>query len=129
MQKNSGKVIIPSGRLPWAHELRVANILASNGYNVEFLPERSIKTADILLDGIEFEIKSPITNKWDKLERNLKRATKQSCNVVFDATRVKGLSDVVLAKFLSERFRRQKQLRKLLFITKAGQIIDISHFS
>ena len=44
---------------PWPHELRVANILALAGHAVEFLPKTNMKTADILLDDVAYEIKSP----------------------------------------------------------------------
>lgn len=84
-----GRVIIPAGRRPWPHELRVADILAMAGSVVEFIPESNTKTADIYLDGVEYEIKSPLTNKTDN------------------------------------KARTQKQIGKLILITKHGQIIDI----
>ena len=123
--KQRGKIIIPAGRRPWPHELRAANILAMAGHNVEFLPESSIKTADILIDGIEYEIKSPFTNKPDKLERNIKRGLKQAKNIVFDSSRVKGLRDDQLRRFLVNKAKQQKQIGELLFITRHGRIIDI----
>ena len=92
-KNNRGKIIIPGGRKPWPHKLRVANILAMAGHNIEFLPESNINTADFLLDGIAYELKSPFTNKSDKLERNIKRALKQSKNVILDSSRIKGLRD------------------------------------
>ena len=49
-----GRIIIPGGRKPWPHELRIANFLAMAGHNIEFLSESNTSTADILLDGIEF---------------------------------------------------------------------------
>lgn len=120
-----GKVVIPAGRRPWPHELRVANILALAGHSVEFLNETSNKSADILLDGVVFEIKSPITNKPDKLERNIKRGLKQSKNIIFDSSRIKKMRDDNLRRFLINKARTQKQIGKLLFVTKKGQIIDI----
>lgn len=74
MIKKYGKIIIPGDVSIWPHELRVAKILASVGFVVEFLPTRNHKTADVLVDGVEYEIKSPMTNKTDKLERVIKRA-------------------------------------------------------
>ena len=88
-----GRIIIPGGRKPWPHELRIANILAMAGHNIEFLPESNISTADILLDGIGYEMKSPFTNKPDKLERNIKRGLKQSKNIIFDSSRIKNMRD------------------------------------
>lgn len=39
------------------------------GHLVEFMPAAQIKSADILLDGVEYEIKSPITNKPDNRQQ------------------------------------------------------------
>ena len=125
-KNNRGKIIIPGGRKPWPHELRVANILAMAGHNIEFLPESNINTADFLLDGIAYELKSPFTNKSDKLERNIKRALKQSKNVILDSSRIKGLRDDKLRCFLIKKAQEQKQINNLIFITRHGQIIDIT---
>ena len=124
-QKQRGRIIIPAGRRPWLHELRIADILASAGHNIEFLPESNISTADILFDGVEYEIKSPFTNKPDKLERNIKRGLKQAKNIVFDSSRIKNMRDDNLRRFLIKKAKEQKQIGELIFITKRGQIIDI----
>ena len=123
--KQRGRTIIPAGRKPWPHELRIAEILAAAGHNIEFLPETNINTADILLDGVEYEMKSPITNKPDKLERNIKRGLKQAHNIIFDSSRIKNMRDDNLRRFLTRKAKEQKQIGELIFITKRGQIIDI----
>ena len=123
--KQRGKIIIPAGRNPWPHELRIANILAMAGHNIEFLPESNISTADILLDGVEYEMKSPFTNKPDKLERNIKRGLKQSKNIIFDSSRIKDMRDYNLRRFLVRKAKEQKQIGELIFITKRGKIIDV----
>ena len=122
---NLGRVIIPADANPWPHELRIANILAMAGHIIEFLPESNISTADILLDGVEYEMKSPLTNKPDKLERNIKRGLKQSKNIIFDSSRIKNMRDDNLRRFLTKKAKEQKQIGELIFITKRGQIIDI----
>lgn len=123
-QKRS-QVIIPAGVAPWPHELRVARILSLAGHVVEFLPPSRTKTADILLDGVEFEMKSPITSNPKKIIRNIKRALQQSRNVIIDSARIKGMRDDILRRLLINRAKDQKMLKKLLFVTKQGQIIDI----
>ena len=124
-RKRRAQIIIPAGLCPWPHELRVAKILSLAGHTVEFLPTRTSKTADILLDGIEFEIKSPLTNKPKKILHNLKRALLQSKNVIIDSSRIKGVRDNTVRKLLADRAKDQKTLKRLLLITKHGQIIDI----
>ncbi|MBR6505516.1 hypothetical protein IKT18_01570 [Candidatus Saccharibacteria bacterium] len=123
--RQKGKIIIPAGRNPWPHELRIANILAMAGHNIEFLPESNISTADILLDGVEYEMKSPFTNKSDKLERNIKRGLKQSKNIILDSSRIKDMRDDNLRRFLVRKAKEQKQIGELIFITKRGKIIDV----
>ena len=77
------------------------------------------------MDGVEYEIKSPLTSKPDKLERVIKRALKQSRNIIYDSSRIKNLRDDDLRRFLSHKAKQQPQIGKLILITKRGQIIDI----
>lgn len=127
MTKRKGKIIIPVGKAPWAHEMRVAEILAAVGHVVEFLPERTVKTADILLDGVEFEIKSPVTSKMNTFEHNLKRALKQSSNNIIDISRMDGrkMPEAKVKSFLLLKCKQHPQIKRMLLITKAKQIIDI----
>lgn len=126
MPKCVGKIIIPAGRKPWPHELRVAEILASAGHQVEFLPEAITKTADILLDGVEFEIKSPITSSINSLEHILKRGLRQSKNLIFDASRMRdGSGAVKLKRFLASQIKNKTQAKRLIIISKRGQIVDM----
>jgi hypothetical protein len=121
-----GRVVVPANANPWPHELRVAKILALAGYAVEFIPETNTKTADILLDGIEFEIKSPKSANANSLEHILKKAVKQSCNIIIDTSRMKNVRDDNTRRFLINQVRIRRQINNLIMITKQGQIIDIS---
>ena len=121
-----GKVVVPANANPWPHELRVAKILALAGYAVEFIPETNTKTADILLDGIEFEIKSPKSANANSLAHILKKAVKQSCNIIIDTSRMKNVRDDNTRRFLINQVRIRRQINNLIMITKQGQIIDIS---
>lgn len=121
-----GNVITPATANPWPHERRIAKILALAGHAVEFIPEGNIGTADIYLDGIEFEIKSPKTSNTNTIEHRLKDAIRnQSCNIIIDSSRLKGMPDYALQKWLIGRCRVQPQIKRMLFINKRSQIIDI----
>ena len=124
--KHKGKIVIPAGKKIWPHELRVAEILAMAGYDVEFLEEINLYRGDILLNGVEYEIKSPITSKSNSLEHVLKRALKQSSNIIIDTSRMKKSRDDNTRKFLINQIRFRKQIKHLLMITKKGQIVDIT---
>lgn len=126
MNNSRGKVIVPANANPWPHEQRVAKILALAGHAVEFIPESNTKTADILLDGVEFEIKSPKSANANSLEHILKKAVRQSCNIIIDTSRMKNIRDDNTRRFLVNQARLRKQIKKLIMITKQGQIIDVS---
>ena len=121
-----GKVVTPADANPWPHEQRVAKILALAGHYVEFIPETTIKTADLLLDGVEFEVKSPKSGNANSLEHILKKALKQSGNIIIDTSRMNGARDDKIRSFLISQARIRKQINRLLMITKHGQLIDIS---
>jgi len=123
-QKN-GTFIAP-GRKIWPHELRVAEILTLAGHSIEFIKESNLHTADILLDGVEFEIKSPKTANTNSLEHLLKKALKQSPNIIIDTSRMKNSRDDNIRKFLITQAKSRKQIKRLIMVTKRGQIIDIS---
>lgn len=128
MKDNSlkGKVITPATINPWPHEIRVAKILALAGHAVIFLERTNLHTPDILLDGIEYEIKSPEAFNTNTLEHTIKDALKQSPNIIIDSSRIKKIRDDKIRAFLINLTRRQKQIRHMIMITKLGQIVDIS---
>lgn len=126
MKHGNPKIIIPQNSKPWPHELRVAKILCAAGYWIEFIPESdTAKTPDILLNNVPFEIKSPTSHNINAIERNLKRATKQSRNIVFDSSRMKGLPDNKIYTTLYAIKKRQPQIDKIIFVTKKHEIIEI----
>ena len=123
----SGQVIIPDGANPWPHERRVAKILAHAGHNVRFIPENGVtKVADIVLDGKEFEIKSPVSHNINAVERNLVRGLRQSCNIIFDASRMRRVHDKQILMKLTHRLRKGKGLKRILLVTKRGDIVDVN---
>jgi hypothetical protein len=129
MVYKSGKVIIPATVAPWDHELKTAQALAQYGYVVEFVAasnNHKVKTADVVIDGVLYEIKSPKTDKLSAVERNLKRATKQSGNIIIDSRRMRKLRDATIQKFLAQKLKQQKTIKKILFINRKHQVIDIS---
>lgn len=119
-----GKITIPADTNPWPHELRIAKILAAAGYYIEFIPETNVKTPDIYIGHTAYEIKSPISDKNDAIERNISRALKKCQNIIFDSSRIK-IRDSQVQKELIKIRQRGKGLKKILFITKQGQIIDV----
>lgn len=124
----TGKVVIPANTSPWPHEERVARILAQAGYRVEFIPEGTIGTADVYLNRTVYEIKSPKSNKMNTIEHRIKDAiNNQSCNLIIDSSRMKNVKDYDFQRWLVERCRKQPQIKKMIFINRKNEIIDIKH--
>lgn len=122
--KITGSVIIPYGVTLEPHELEVAQILAKNGSDVEFIPVRIIPTPDIIYEGREWEIKSPIGGSSRTLENNLRLALRQSPNIILDLRRIKS-SEANCLRELRRQTQRIIRIKKLLVITKQGKIVDI----
>lgn len=122
-RNKNGEIIIPAGVKPWPHERRAAEILANNGYSVRFLREKNIlHTADFTLDEVEYELKSPTGKTLSAIERNLKRGTHQSHNIVFDSSRMKGVKDSKIWATLVSRLALQSTIKKLIYINKSGEL-------
>jgi len=128
-KKTRGSVIIPAGLDIWDHEIRTAQVFARDGHTVQFMVADQgyrRKTADVLIDGVAYEIKSPKADKLSAIERNLKRATRQSSNIIIDSRRMSKIHDTTIQSFLAQKLKQQKTIKMLLFVNRKHQIIDIS---
>jgi hypothetical protein len=127
-KKFVGKVIIPSDVNVWPHELKTAQALSSAGFIVEFVPknQRSHEnSADIKMGNLEWEIKAPVSDKLTSIERNLRRGSKQSENIILDSRRMKRIPDEAILRELRARAPHIRKLKRILLINRHGQIIDI----
>ncbi|MDR1413044.1 MAG: hypothetical protein LBJ07_03865 [Actinomycetes bacterium] len=124
--KKSGNILIPPGVVPEKHELETASTLAQLGKDIQFLvPSRikGIRTADILMDGIEWEMKCFFGSSLKTLRKTLKRANKQSHNVILDLRHTKLKMNRCLAVVRHEYLLRVS-LKRLIVITKADLQTD-----
>lgn len=85
---------------------------------------RIIPTPDIIYEGREWEIKSPIDGSSRTLENNLRLALRQSPNIILDLRRIKS-SEANCLRELRRQTQRINRIKKLLVITKQGKIVDI----
>ena len=94
-----------------------------NGYTVKFVPSVNVlHSADLLVDGTVYEMKSPTSNKIEAVERNLKRATHQSRNIIFDSSRMKRLHDERILSNVIYQAGKQSIIKKVIFVGKRGKI-------
>jgi len=124
-----GKIIEPAGCNIHDHEQQTARALVNAGYTVRFIPESKRdgdNSPDILMNGELWEMKSPNTDKLNQIKNNLKRARRQSQNVIIDSQRVKYIPDQIIQKFLVARYKEQKTIKGLLFVNRKRKVIDIT---
>jgi len=99
MNSRKTGIFIPNERKIWKHEQRVAKILAHAEHYVKFLAENAQHMPDIRIGNvIEYEIKSPENARNITIERAIKKALKQSQNIIIDASRMKTLE---IAEFVT----------------------------
>lgn len=127
-KQGCGRVIIPPDVNVWPHELNTADALARAGYVVEFVRKNDTpheKTADALVDGVLWEFKAPRSSHLGAVERNLKKGRRQSKYIVFDGRRMKGIPDHAIEREVRALYMRLKNVDKVLYVNKHGQIVDI----
>lgn len=129
MPRDPGKEASPDLSGVWPHERRCARSLSASGRHVEFIPVISgngVKTADLVMDGVAWELKSPESSDVRSLQRTLRRAAKQSPNVIIDSSRATKLSDIRIERELRRLMPLVKSVRRLLLVTKDGEVVDLS---
>lgn len=123
-KRKFGKIIVPKGALPLLPELLVAEILARDGEDVEFIPVRTVPTPDILYAGEEWEIKSPVGKTSRTIENNLRNALKQSANIIVDLSRIKQPEQKAI-KEIKRQARLLRGIGKVIIVTKTKEMIKI----
>lgn len=119
-------IIFEDGAQPEPHELQTGLFLRKSGRVVKFLAPKNlngVKTPDILMDGLLWEIKSPVSAGSRTIEHALRSASKQSVNVIFDLRRFKA-SDEKALRQINFTAKKRTAIKKLLIVTKSEKLID-----
>lgn len=125
MKKSKGK-IIPNGVILEKHEYKTILLFTEMGANVELIPKsnkKGIHTPDIIMYGLKWEMESPKGRGRWLLENTLKKAVKQSSNVIIDLDRIKIHQAKCLQK-LEKQFYKSKGIQRLKIITKNKKIVE-----
>ena len=129
VKKKRGHIIIQSGVNVWPHEMKTAEALAADDRTVEFIrrsEQQRVTSADVVMDGLIWEMKAPKASNMKAVEKNLRKATGQSAYVIFDSRRMKGIPDHAIERELRVcAAGRVKALKRLLFVNRQAQVIDI----
>ncbi|MGB3023368.1 MAG: hypothetical protein WBB39_01040 [Candidatus Saccharimonadales bacterium] len=120
----SQRIIIPTNinPRPERFEIEAASIVAEYfGADATFIVRDTNRTPDCEIDGVEWEIKSPLGRGKHVIEDQIKRASKQSLYIVIDVRRCK----LHIAKIRSQmkyNVELRKHLKRVLLINKHEMI-------
>lgn len=109
------------------HEYATINVLLANGMDVELIEKSRTphtKSADIIMLGMTWEIKSPNGKTIRCIERAFRRATHQAPNIIIDLRRI-NFSDIAAMILLKRLFKELHSVRNLWIITKKSEIVKL----
>jgi hypothetical protein len=121
------KIVVEAniGDPPKSHEFAVATVMAKHfKSDVVFIRPANFRTPDFEVNGIKWELKSPMGSSARTIENNMRTARKQSKNLVIDLSRIKLHQRRALSRvnfFLS----KPNQFEKVFVITKTRKVIEI----
>ena len=113
---------------PQKHELETAGYFAERGYDIEFIPPSNIPEVhrpDIIMNGLEWELKSPTGKGRRTILRNMKYAAKQSHNIIIDLRRT-SISEKKCVLEIEKRFDERPNIKRVLVIKKNGDLLTFS---
>lgn len=108
------------------HEYSTVKFFLKKGVDIELIPPsqtKGQKTADIIMQGKAWEIKSPVGSGKNTIRHIIQNAGHQSSNVIVDLRRCK-LSRETALKELAYYFKISKRIRRLIIIVNDEEIID-----
>ena len=129
-QINPGQVVIPVDHPnpPEQHEVSAARLLAQHyKCTVAFLTpidDYLRKTADIVMMGSLWEIKSPIGSSKSTISNQFKVASRQARNIIIDSRRT-SLSDEEIEKSIQSELKKRTRTKKVILINKLENIVEI----
>jgi len=131
MSRENVYIIIPNNYKPQPekHEIEVALIISSHfKCIIEFIQPLGgykIKTADFIMNGQMWEIKSPQgKSKEHTIKDQFKKAKGKNHYMVIDGRRTKLDDDLIISKINFE-LTKHKGIKKLLFISKSEKVVEI----
>lgn len=118
------KIIIPTNinPRPERFEIEAAGIIAEYlGADAVFIARNTAKTPDVEINGVEWEIKSPLGKGKHVIEDQIKRASRQSLNIVIDARRCK-LHIAKIRAQLRYNVGLRPHLQRVLLVNKREEV-------
>lgn len=122
-------IVVPPGVTLDVHEKRTADFLAARrGANITFLvPNRKkgLKTPDVEMNGLNWEIKSPKGKSSRTIENNLRLALRQSAYIILDLRRMDvHIPTEKLLVDIERRFNDAKAIHHIIVITRQEYMVE-----
>jgi len=108
------------------HEYETVKYFLDLGADVELIPPSQIKylrMPDIIMNGISWEMKSPVGKGKYTIQNILQSAAGQSRNIIIDLRRCKMPSEEAINKIRRE-FDKSKNIHCMKVIQKNGELLD-----
>ena len=106
------------------HEEDTANVLTLYGFTVDVIKPLNtpkVHNADFLIDGVIWEVKSPLSSNKKTIKKRMHEASEQSERVVVDLRRIKKDYRSV-EKDIIDRFCNKGTFRRMIIINKTGSV-------
>lgn len=120
-------IIIPENVYPkpTLKEISAAYILAEYfKADIKFIPRSNQKTPDLLINKIEWELKSPTGSGKRNIQHAISKALKQSRYIIVDARFSKIHIAKIKSKLLSE-IKVNYRIKRLILIDKQKNVVEI----
>ncbi|MBQ6449459.1 hypothetical protein IJJ08_00955 [bacterium] len=107
------------------HEQLTVDYLLERGFRLELIPISPIpgvKTPDLMIDGIPWEMKTFSRLHWRTIERSFRRALNQAPNIIYDLRNFNAQQQEAAIKMILKAYSLSKAARRLLIITKSGTL-------
>lgn len=120
-------VLVTNGVILERHEMMTVNFLLRLGFNIELIPKSNragVRTPDLRMLNLEWEMKSPKGQGKYLLQNVVHRAARQSENIIVDLRRVK-IHPMKCLNELDKQFNYSKRCRRMKVITKTGEVVDL----
>ena len=127
MNRKDYSVIVPKDVFPKpsSREMSAAYILLDYfKTDIKFIPRKNHKTPDLLINLIEWELKTPTGNGKRNLQHAINRAIKQSQHIIIDA-RFSKIHILKIKRYLSTEIKKNRQIKRMFLIDKQKNVVEI----
>ncbi|MCL2002289.1 hypothetical protein FWG76_02685 [Candidatus Saccharibacteria bacterium] len=127
--KKKCRIIIPNHvtRLPDENELEAAKLFMKKyKQDVEFLEPHNgykVSTPDFISAGQLWEIKTPETDRADRLIEALRDASKQAENIIINSKELR-MTDAAALRVVQRFFLSSRSVKRIVFINKNHELSE-----